>query len=156
MYESTVAQNLTRLDVSACIAACALAFQTSHANLILIVADNNLIYPLVYGYCAMYPVEMGNGCSPNPHGRICGNQDVIPLPPSCQPALNVSSRDRASRRPFGPKIKYCLSEEVKQACSVQFIPQLAGVVIAPTLQRLQSSYIRFSLGNIIFGLIYTV
>jgi hypothetical protein len=130
MYLSAVSQNLTRLDVSDCIHAYATSFQTSRGSLIL-VTENSTNLGFAYSYGSSNALQRsGFNCPPNDYGWICGQVVGTYCNPNELCSANIGSIDQTDWKPFGNKIEYCLSEQLQQQCTVEFSPQLAGVVIA--------------------------
>lgn len=67
----------------------------------------------------------------------------------CDPGTLCETRwtsiDAANWRPLGPKVSYCLSENVDQLCRLQFNTQLAVVVITFNLVKaLVLAYVFFA------------
>jgi len=141
MYALLVANRLTRLTPSDCIAAYSSGtYQTSWGSVILVTANKT---DALLSYAYQNELRTSAGRCFDPYGWVCGhNTRLIPWYESsfdaCRSLGSCSSKvrtpefenDQSSNwRPFGNKVDYCLAEPVPQRCTVEFSSQLAAVVI---------------------------
>jgi hypothetical protein len=137
---------LTRLEPQDCINAYATAFQTQRGSVILVSNDTNTPEPTAERTLeSVFVPGSGGQCGAHPFQWLCGGTMWdCNFENTC--AANWQSINSKDWRPLGPKVLYCLSEDVDQLCRLQFNRQLAFVVIAFNLVKaLVLAYIFFGL-----------
>jgi hypothetical protein len=136
LYNSAIANNLTRLTASECINNYASAFPTKQGNVIL-VTNNATQTPYVSAYDTITPLnDVYGGCPARAFDWIC-NQNMKPGGCTSNPPCSKmrAAIDPDDWRPYGNRIEYCLSQELEEKCNLAINEPIIGVVLAFNLLK---------------------
>ncbi|KAH6867812.1 hypothetical protein B0T10DRAFT_502133 [Thelonectria olida] len=123
------ADELEKLSPLDCINEYATAFQTSRSNLLLVTdpgSDEELQGIPLWKIDSRFENNRFPNCVPKVYEWICGSPDCEN---PCRGRLPEVRANASDWRPFGRRVKYCLSKQVPQKCRLHFSTWIMAVVI---------------------------
>jgi len=142
LHQAQLSQKLERLTPEACIDAYALGFQSARGSVFVVVDDSvtagNLNQTGTLVSVAFSVTGSGQDCPDTTYDWICSSYDFGK--PNDSSSCAGSCGDHTSEisgdwKPFGNKVKYCLSQRLPEHCKLQFSLHIALLVIILNLLK---------------------
>ncbi|KAH6889430.1 hypothetical protein B0T10DRAFT_404784 [Thelonectria olida] len=145
LFELAREENWERLTPLECINGYATGFQTSRRDVLLVCgegfeSDQKDAYSKTYVTSGTVGSAPNSSCGESPFEWVCPNSGCSP----CQDLLPAVRKQADDWKPFGYRVKYCLSQPVRQLCRINLsMPIAITIVCANALKTVVLMYAAF-------------